>query len=192
MQHLGESSTTFSQRVAATVACWFTVALLPSACSSPPPRPEPIADPVVEVEPAEPRTIDPTRVVEESRLSGPSLEVAPLENPAVALLVAEADSRRETADLDAAGGLLERALRLEPENPRLWQRLAEIRLEQGRYLEAEEMAMRSLGHSARVGEWCRRNWLTLRETRSALGDPAEAERAAEQAAACARPPPPRY
>jgi tetratricopeptide (TPR) repeat protein len=191
MQYLGESSTTFWQRMApAAVACWFTTALLLSACSSPAPRPEPVADPVVE--PAEPITIDPTRVVEESRLSGPSLEVAPLENPAVALLVAEADSRRESADLDAAGGLLERALRLEPENPRLWQRLAEIRLEQGRYLEAEEMAMRSLGHSAQVGEWCRRNWLTLRETRSALGDPAEAERAAEQAAACARPPPPRY
>ena len=58
--------------------------------------------------------------------------------------------------------------------------------------EAEEMAMRSYGQSAQVGEWCRRNWLTLRETRRALGDPTESEKAALRAEECVLAPPPRY
>ncbi|MEZ5442289.1 MAG: tetratricopeptide repeat protein [Lysobacterales bacterium] len=135
---------------------------------------------------------DADAVAAEARDGGPTLEVAPLENPAVAQLVEQAEQQRLAGQLDSASSVLERALRVEPDNPRLWQRLAEIRLEQGAYLEAEEMAMRSLGLSARVGEWCRRNWLTLKATRLALGDTPQAERAAEQAQACLLPPPPRF
>ena len=170
---------------------WCAVALLLAACGGPATRPEAVTTAVDEVV-AGPEPIVAAALVEEARASGPTLEVAPLENPAVEMLVTQADKSREQADPDTAAALLQRALRLEPDNPRLWQRLAEIRLEQGRYLEAEEMAMRSLRHSARVGEWCRRNWLTLRETRRALGDPVESERAANEAVACLRPPPPRY
>lgn len=166
------------------------IGLLPGCASRstiplPPVEPEPtIAEPI--------RLPDAEQVASEAREGGPSLEVAPLENPAVAQLVEQAETQRAAGELAAASALLERALRLEPENPRLWQRLAEIRLAQGQYLEAEEMAMRSLGNSGRVGEWCRRNWLTLRATRTALGDPVEADRAAEQATACQLPPPPRF
>lgn len=157
----------------------------PSTIQPTPAEPEPLT--------AEPDKLpDAEQVASEAQEGGPSLEVAPLENPAVAQLVEQAETQRAAGDLAASSALLERALRLEPENPRLWQRLAEIRLAQGHYLEAEEMAMRSLGNSGRVGEWCRRNWLTLRATRTALGDPVEADRAAEQAASCQLPPPPRF
>ena len=56
----------------------------------------------------------------------------------------------ESARTDAAAGRLpnaaaslERALRIEPRNPRLWQELARVRLQQGDFAQAESMAARS-------------------------------------------------
>jgi predicted Zn-dependent protease len=56
----------------------------------------------------------------------------------------------ETARADAAAGRLpsaaaslERALRIEPRNPRLWQQLARVRLQQGDFAQAESLAARS-------------------------------------------------
>ena len=56
----------------------------------------------------------------------------------------------ESARTDAAAGKLpsaaaslERALRIEPRNPRLWQQLARVRLQQGDYAQAESTALRS-------------------------------------------------
>jgi len=135
---------------------------------------------------------DTAAIVSEAQSRPESLEVAPLESPAIALLVNQANAAVSDHKLANASILIERALRIEPYNPRLWQRLAEVRVAQQRYLEAEEMAMRSFGQSARVGEWCRRNWLTLRETRRALGDPVEAEKAELRAEECVLAPPPRY
>ena len=56
----------------------------------------------------------------------------------------------ESARTDAAAGRLpsaaaslERALRIEPRNPRLWQQLARVRLQQGDFAQAESLAARS-------------------------------------------------
>ena len=154
----------------------------------PSPAPPPVA---VEPPPATP-AVDTASIVREAQSRPESLEVAPLESPAIALVVEQSDTAVAANQLAQGSILIERALRIEPYNPRLWQRLAEIRLAQQRYIEAEEMAMRSYGQSAQVGEWCRRNWLTLRETRRALGDPTESEKAALRAEECVLAPPPRY
>ena len=45
--------------------------------------------------------------------------------------------------LPAAAASLERALRIEPRNPRLWQQLARVRLQQGDFAQAESLAARS-------------------------------------------------
>jgi Tfp pilus assembly protein PilF len=42
-----------------------------------------------------------------------------------------------------AAAALERALRIEPRNPRLWQELARVRLQQGEYAQVESLAARS-------------------------------------------------
>ena len=56
----------------------------------------------------------------------------------------------DSARADAAAGRLtnaaaslERALRIEPRNPRLWQELARVRLQQGDFVQAEQLAQRS-------------------------------------------------
>lgn len=62
---------------------------------------------------------------------------------AVTALLDTANQQTRTGKLDSAAATLERALRLEPRNPELWTRLAEIRLQQGNYEQAASLAAKS-------------------------------------------------
>lgn len=68
---------------------------------------------------------------------------APMNSPAVVALLDEAEVYASQGDGDLAAATIERALRIEPKNPWLWHRLAVIRMQQGRYSEAIELAARS-------------------------------------------------
>jgi hypothetical protein len=48
-------------------------------------------------------------------------------------LLDTAEQRASAGHLDSAAATLERALRLEPQNPLLWHRLARLRLQQGQF-----------------------------------------------------------
>ena len=65
------------------------------------------------------------------------------ENIAVAGLMETARADVSAGRLSNAAASLERALRIEPRNPRLWQELARVRLQQGQYAQAESLAARS-------------------------------------------------
>lgn len=65
------------------------------------------------------------------------------ENIAVAGLMENARADVAAGRLSNAAASLERALRIEPRNPRLWQELARVRLRQGQYAQAESLAARS-------------------------------------------------
>src|SRR5262245_14013981 len=65
------------------------------------------------------------------------------ETIAVAGLMDSARADVAAGRLANAAASLERALRIEPRNPRLWQELARVRLKQGQFAQAESMAMRS-------------------------------------------------
>lgn len=62
---------------------------------------------------------------------------------AVTTLLAKVQRQELMSNWERAAALLERALRIEPRNARLWHRLARIRLEQGRYGMAESLAEKS-------------------------------------------------
>lgn len=66
-----------------------------------------------------------------------------MNSPAVVALLDEAEAYARQGDGDQAAATIERALRIEPKNPWLWHRLAVIRMQQGRYSEAIELATRS-------------------------------------------------
>ncbi len=68
----------------------------------------------------------------------------PRTDRAVQALLDRSDDRRAAGDLEGAAALLERALRIQPRNPRLWQRLAQVRYEQGRYAQAADLAERAI------------------------------------------------
>jgi tetratricopeptide (TPR) repeat protein len=69
--------------------------------------------------------------------------LGPRENVAVAGLLESARADAAAGRLATAAASLERALRIEPRNPRLWQELARVRLQQGDYAQAESTAARS-------------------------------------------------
>lgn len=95
---------------------------------------------------------------------------AAADGPAVIALLDRADRQYQARDLDAAAASLERALRIEPRNPRLWHRLAGIRLEQGQYGQAVQMAGKSNSLAGGDTRLQARNWRLIAAARRAQGD----------------------
>lgn len=76
---------------------------------------------------------------------------------------------------------LERALRIEPKNPRLWRELARVRLQEGEYAQAENLAARSNSWAGADNDLRAENWRLIAEARAARGDDAGAKLALERA-----------
>jgi len=125
---------------------------------------------------------------------GPPLEPAPgpesaplppppahAENLAVAGLLLGARTDAAAGRLANAAASLERALRIEPRNPRLWQELARVRLKQGDYAQAESTAARSNSWAGSDNALRADNWRIIAHARDARGD-AEGARVALEAA----------
>lgn len=120
------------------------------------------------------------------------LQVFPLRNPAVAELSEAAVQAEQAGDLSRAATLLERAIRIEPRDPELLQQMAEVRLDQAQWDQAESHARRSFDVGPRVGELCQRNWRTIALARERQGDFDGARSARERLEACRVVPPPRF
>jgi tetratricopeptide (TPR) repeat protein len=125
---------------------------------------------------------------------GPPLEPAPglesvpvpapqahTENLAIAGLLIGARTDAAAGRLVNAAASLERALRIEPRNPRLWQELARVRLKQGDYAQAESTAARSNSWAGSDNALRADNWRIIAHARNARGD-AEGARVALEAA----------
>jgi hypothetical protein len=102
-------------------------------------------------------------------------------NAAIASLVTSARSDMAAGRLTNAAASLERALRIEPRNPRLWQDLARVRLKQGDYVQAESVAARSNSWAGGDGRLRAENWRLIAEAREARGDTAGARAALDSA-----------
>ncbi len=96
----------------------FLLVLLLAGCAAPPQAPEP--QPAPEPAPAQRQ-----------------------ETIAVAGLMDSARADVAAGRLANAAASLERALRIEPRNPRLWHELAQVRLRQGQFAQAASLAQRS-------------------------------------------------
>jgi len=66
-----------------------------------------------------------------------------LSGPAVVALLEDVKLYERTGKSDQAVATIERALRIEPKNPLLWQRLSFLRLRQGHWQQAISMAQKS-------------------------------------------------
>jgi tetratricopeptide (TPR) repeat protein len=67
----------------------------------------------------------------------------PPANPATLALLDTASQYEKAGNFENAAAALERALRIDPENALLWHRLASIRLQQGQYQLAANLAAKS-------------------------------------------------
>jgi tetratricopeptide (TPR) repeat protein len=102
----------------------------------------------------------------------PAAEPAPeaqprRENVAIAGLMESARADSAAGRLANAAASLERALRIEPRNPRLWQELARVRLKQGEYAQVESLAARSNSWAGSDGALRAENQRLIEEAREA-------------------------
>lgn len=94
----------------------------------------------------------------------------PSGNTAVQELLNKAHDQAAAGRLDAAGANLERALRIEPRNSVLWQELARVRLDQGQYRQAENLAAKSNALAGGNRYLQAENWRIIGEARNRRGD----------------------
>ena len=103
------------------------------------------------------------------------------ESIAVASLLHSARSDTEAGQLASAAASLERAIRIEPRNPRLWHELARVRLKQADYAQAESVAARSNSWAGGDNALRAENWRLIARSREARGDAAGARAALDAA-----------
>jgi predicted Zn-dependent protease len=100
-------------------------------------------------------------------------------NQAVLALVDTAQNLQLAGNFDQAAAALERALRLEPRNAMLWHRLAQIRLSQGKWRDAIDLASKSNSLAGGKREIQASNWLVIAQAKERQGD-REGARAARE------------
>ena len=147
-------------------------ALLAGCATTPGPAPTPAPEP----------DLPPVQIPEAGPAPVPvPAPAARTENVAIAGLMDTARADTAAGRLANAAATLERALRIEPRNPRLWQELARVRLKQGQYAQAESVAARSNSWAGSDNALRAENWRLIAEARTARGD-AEGARTALDAA----------
>lgn len=104
------------------------------------------------------------------------------DNSAVVALMDSARNDIAAGKSDSAAASLERALRIEPRNPLLWQELARLRLQQGQYQQAEGLAARANAWAGNDKALRAQNWRLIGEARLKRGDHAGAQAAFDTAA----------
>ncbi len=119
--------------------------LILAGCTGPQPRTDARLPPVEERHglPAE-RTVSP----DAAEAPASAIRKGMHGSGAVLALLERARNAEAGGNLDQAANLVERALRIEPENPWLWYRLAHVRLLQGRRQAALELARKALSLTA--------------------------------------------
>ncbi|HET7843272.1 MAG TPA: tetratricopeptide repeat protein [Xanthomonadales bacterium] len=113
-----------------------------------------------------------------------AVQVMPFANPAVEDLRRTAARLEAEGDFDDAKSQLEHAIRLEPQDPTLWQSLAELSLQRQAWNEAEQQATKAYELGPKLGALCVRNWLTVRAARLERGQVVDAESAKAQVPSC--------
>jgi tetratricopeptide (TPR) repeat protein len=127
-----------------TLAAALAAAVLLSGCPAPSQRPQSPSNPIPGPEPAGPLTPGPLTPIPPPPPRAPP---SPRENhlsPATLSLVTQSRTLASRGDLDGASSTLDRALRIEPNNPLLWIELGRLRLLESDAHQAEGCARKAL------------------------------------------------
>lgn len=151
---------------------YVALALMMAGCAAQ--TPAPVSTPGPEV-PRPPAATPPGPAVP------PVLRPATRESTAIASLMDSARVDTAAGRLANAAATLERALRIEPRNPRLWSELARVRYQQRDYAQAESTALRSESWAGKDNLLRADNWRLIAAAREARGDADGARHARETA-----------
>ena len=166
---------------------FIALALLVSACSMPQPyRPtapapgvppqQPGSPPVVETQPAP----APPAVEQPQPLPAPVIR-EPVLSPASRALVGQAQTQLASRNFAVAASSLERALRIEPDNPLLWIELGKVRQAEGNFVQAENMGRKALSTASNAPKAQASAWSLIAESLRARGKNAQAQEAQARA-----------
>ena len=87
------------------------------------------------------------------------------QSPAVVALMSESERNQRAGDLDSAVAVMERALRIDPRNPTLTYKLAELRLKQEKPRLAEDLGKKAALLAAGDIALKKKSWLLISEAR---------------------------
>ena len=106
-------------------------------------------------------------------------------SPASRALVTQAETQRKKGDLPGASVTLDRAMRIEPNNPLLWIEMGRLRMDQRNYAQAENMGRKALSMSVGDDATQSQAWELIAQSLRARGRNVEAEAAMEKSRAAA-------
>ena len=129
----------------------------PPAVSAPTPAPEPTAPPRRESVPV------------------------PEEGKAAGTLLANARQNVQAGQFNQAEMMLERALRLEPRNARLWHEMAQVKYGQKDYGQVVQFCIKSNSLAGKDYGLIKQNWLLMENAYLQLGEPEKAKQARSKA-----------
>ncbi len=109
------------------------------------------------------------------------VEIKPTYSSPVEGLLEISNKQQSEGNLAGAVASIERALRIEPRNAYLWNRLAHLRLDQGQGSRAEELAAKSRSLAGADSKLKADNWRIIARVRRDSGDINGARRAEREA-----------
>lgn len=164
---------------------WLLASLYFAGCAVPspyeppaPPQPTPSDErgSQVETQPGSP----PTTVEESQPLPAPPPR-EPTLGAASQALVQQAQAQLAVKNYAVAAGSIERALRIEPDNPLLWIELGKVRQAEGNYTQAENMGRRAAALAVNAPRTQASAWTLVAESLRAQGKNTEAREAEQRA-----------
>ncbi len=105
--------------------------------------------------------------------------------PAASALVAQAHTQAGAGEYATAGATLERALRIEPDNPLLWVELGRVQLSEGNGAQADSMGRKALTLGTGDPSAQASAWRLIADSLHARGRTADAVEAEQRAATLA-------
>ena len=136
---------------------------VPHPAPSPLPAPAPAPAPVPAPEPG-------------PSVSRESVPV-PREGKAAATLLASARQNEQSGQFSQAEMVLERALRVEPRNARLWHEMAQVKYGQKDYGQTVQFCIKSNSLAGKDYDLIQQNWLLMERAYLELGEPEKARQA---------------
>nr|WP_298726295.1 hypothetical protein [uncultured Steroidobacter sp.] len=133
----------------------------------PPPQ-----QPPVETQPAPP----PEQPSEQPPPPAPVIR-EPVLSAASRALVGQAQLQLKSKNYPVAASSIERALRIEPDNPLLWIELGKVRQAEGNYVQAENMGRKAASMSVNAPKAYSAAWTLISESLRARGKNTEAQEA---------------
>ena len=165
---------TFIRIVILTVAAaTVTACAVPRPYEPPPPAPAPTPGGT----PAETQPAPPPAPIEEPTPLPPPVVREPSLGAASRALVGQAQTQLASKNYAVAAASVERALRIEPDNPLLWIELGKVRQAEGNYVQAENMGRKAVSMSVNAPRTQSSAWTLIAESLRARGKNTEAREA---------------